>query len=187
MDATFGRGGHSLLILQRLASHGRLIAIDRDPEAVAAAHEIRDPRFTPVHAPFSELGVTLAALCAGGVDGVLFDLGVSSPQLDDMQRGFSFRFDAPLDMRMDPTRGTSAAEWLERADEAEIREVLSAMAKNGLLNRLQRRLLLLGEEGLSGGPGNLPLSWLRPSGRVNRGRIRRRDVSSYTDSRQSGA
>ncbi len=115
VDATFGRGGHSRLILERLGPRGRLIAIDRDPEAVAAAREIRDPRLTPVHARFSELQATLDALRSGGVDGVLFDLGVSSPQLDDPRRGFSFRLDAPMDMRMDPTRGMSAVEWLEQA------------------------------------------------------------------------
>jgi len=125
VDATFGRGGHSRLILERLGVRGRLIAIDRDPDAIRAAREIRDPRFVPVHARFSELEATLDALRTGGVEGVLFDLGVSSPQLDDPRRGFSFRLDAPLDMRMDPSQGTSALEWLERADEAEIREVLS--------------------------------------------------------------
>jgi 16S rRNA (cytosine1402-N4)-methyltransferase len=102
-----------------------LIAIDRDPDAIRAAREIRDPRFVPVHARFSELQATLDALRTDGVEGVLFDLGVSSPQLDDPRRGFSFRLDAPLDMRMDPSQGASALEWLERADEAEIREVLS--------------------------------------------------------------
>ena len=125
VDATFGRGGHSRLILERLGVRGRLIAIDRDPDAIRAAREIRDPRFVPVHARFSELEATLDALRTGGVEGVLFDLGVSSPQLDDPGRGFSFRLDAPLDMRMDPSQGASALEWLERADEAEIREVLS--------------------------------------------------------------
>jgi 16S rRNA (cytosine1402-N4)-methyltransferase len=125
VDATFGRGGHSRLILERLGVRGRLIAIDRDPDAIRAAREIRDPRFVPVHARFSELQATLDALRTGGVEGVLFDLGVSSPQLDDPRRGFSFRLDAPLDMRMDPSQGASALEWLERADEAEIREVLS--------------------------------------------------------------
>ena len=125
VDATFGRGGHSRLILERLGVRGRLIAIDRDPDAIRAAREIRDPRFVPVHARFSELEATLDALRTDGVEGVLFDLGVSSPQLDDPRRGFSFRLDAPLDMRMDPSQGTSALEWLERADEAEIREVLN--------------------------------------------------------------
>jgi 16S rRNA (cytosine1402-N4)-methyltransferase len=124
VDATFGRGGHSRAILERLGSGGRLIAIDRDPDAVAAALAVSDPRLTSVHARFGELQATLDALRAGPVDGVLFDLGVSSPQLDDPRRGFGFRTDAPLDMRMDPTRGVGAAEWLERADEAEIREVI---------------------------------------------------------------
>jgi 16S rRNA (cytosine1402-N4)-methyltransferase len=124
VDATFGRGGHSRLILERLGPAGRLIGIDRDPEAVAAARSLEDPRLATAHARFSELQATLAALRAGEADGVLFDLGVSSPQLDDPRRGFGFRSDGPLDMRMDPTRGASAAEWLERADEAEIREVI---------------------------------------------------------------
>jgi 16S rRNA (cytosine1402-N4)-methyltransferase len=125
VDATFGRGGHSRLILQRLGPSGRLVAIDRDPDAVAAARALEDPRFTPVHARFSDLQATLDALQAGEIAGVLFDLGVSSPQLEDTRRGFGFRADGPLDMRMDPTRGVGAAEWLERADEAEIREVIS--------------------------------------------------------------
>jgi len=124
VDATFGRGGHTRLILERLGRSGRLVAIDRDPDAFAAAKEVKDPRFTPALARFSELRATLDALHAGDVDGVLFDLGVSSPQLEDPRRGFAFRSDGPLDMRMDPTRGMGAAEWLENADEAEIREVI---------------------------------------------------------------
>ena len=124
VDATFGRGGHSRLILQRLGPSGRLIAIDRDPDAVAAARALDDRRLTSAHARFSELQATLDALHAGPADGVLFDLGVSSPQLGDPRRGFGFRTDGPLDMRMDPTQGVGAAEWLERADEAEIREVI---------------------------------------------------------------
>ncbi len=141
VDSTFGRGGHSRLILQRLGPHGRLIAIDRDPEAVVAAREIRDPRFTPVHARFSELQATLDALRAGGVDGVLFDLGVSSPQLDDPRRGFGFRSDGPLDMRMDPTRGQGAFEWLERADEAEIREVLSGYGEERFAKQIAKAIV----------------------------------------------
>jgi 16S rRNA (cytosine1402-N4)-methyltransferase len=124
VDATFGRGGHSRLILQRLGQSGRLIAIDRDPDAVAAARALNDRRLTPAHARFSELQATLDALHAGPADGVLFDLGVSSPQLDDPRRGFGFRIDGPLDMRMDPTQGMGASEWLERAEEAEIRGVI---------------------------------------------------------------
>ena len=141
VDATFGRGGHSRLILERLGPRGRLIGMDRDPEAIASARRIRDPRFTPVHARFSELQARLAALRAGGVDGVLFDLGVSSPQLDDPQRGFSFRSDGPLDMRMDPTRGQSAVEWLERADESEIREVLSGYGEERFAKQIAKAIV----------------------------------------------
>ena len=121
VDATFGRGGHSRAILARLGTAGRLIALDRDPEAVAAAHAISDPRFSIVHAPFSSLSSVLDGALMPPVDGVLADLGVSSPQLEDASRGFSFRTDGPLDMRMDPTRGESAADWLARATEAQIR------------------------------------------------------------------
>jgi 16S rRNA (cytosine1402-N4)-methyltransferase len=141
VDATFGRGGHSRLILERLGPHGRLIAIDRDPDAVRAAREIRDPRFVPVQARFSELQAVLDELRAGGVDGVLFDLGVSSPQLDDPRRGFSFRFDAPLDMRMDPSQGESALDWLERADEAEIREVLSSYGEERFAKQIAKAIV----------------------------------------------
>jgi 16S rRNA (cytosine1402-N4)-methyltransferase len=141
VDATFGRGGHSRLILDRLGPHGRLIALDRDSEAIAAARVIRDPRFTPAQARFSELQSTLDALGAVGVDGVLFDLGMSSPQLDDPERGFSFRFDAPLDMRMDRTRGVSAAQWLERADEAEIREVLSSYGEERFAKQIAKAIV----------------------------------------------
>lgn len=141
VDATFGRGGHSRLILERLGPSGRLIAIDRDPDAVAAARAIRDPRFTPAHARFSELRATLDALRAGEADGVLFDLGVSSPQLDDPQRGFGFRTDGPLDMRMDPTRGVGAAEWLERADEAEIREVISTYGEERFAKQIAKAIV----------------------------------------------
>jgi 16S rRNA (cytosine1402-N4)-methyltransferase len=125
VDATFGRGGHSRLILDRLGPNGRLIAIDRDPQAVAAGAALRDARASVVHGRFGEIDSILRALGAAAIDGALFDLGVSSPQLDDPARGFSFRFDAPLDMRMDTTGGTSAADWLARATEGDIREVLS--------------------------------------------------------------
>ena len=124
VDATFGRGGHSRLILERLGAHGRLIALDRDPQAVAAATRISDARFCAVHASFAELAGVLERLGLEGVDGVLLDLGVSSPQLDDAARGFSFRRDGPLDMRMDTSQGQTAAQWLETASEAEIREVI---------------------------------------------------------------
>ena len=124
VDATFGRGGHSREILARLGPQGRLIALDRDPAAVAAGREIKDARFSLVHAAFSEVGAVLDGLSVGQVDGVLLDIGMSSPQLDDAGRGFSFRFDAPLDMRMDTSRGQTAAEWLEQASQLEIERVL---------------------------------------------------------------
>jgi 16S rRNA (cytosine1402-N4)-methyltransferase len=124
VDGTFGRGGHSREVLSRLQAAGRLVALDRDPDAIAAGRSIDDPRFTLVHAPFSELGEVLDRLGIGEVDGVLLDLGVSSPQFDDAGRGMSFRFDAPLDMRMDTSRGQTAAQWLAEASVAQITEVL---------------------------------------------------------------
>jgi 16S rRNA (cytosine1402-N4)-methyltransferase len=128
VDGTFGRGGHSRLLLQRLAPAGRLLAFDRDPEAVAAASsgatKVEDTRFSIHHANFTELSQVLASMGITAVDGVLLDLGVSSPQIDNPERGFSFRFDGPLDMRMDPTRGESAADFLARADERAIAEVI---------------------------------------------------------------
>ena len=124
VDGTFGRGGHSMAILQRLGPQGRLIAIDRDAEAIEAGAAITDSRFCLVHARFSELLDVLQRLNVSNVDGILLDLGVSSPQLDDAQRGFSFKRDGPLDMRMDTTQGISAKEWLGQASEQEIFEVL---------------------------------------------------------------
>jgi 16S rRNA (cytosine1402-N4)-methyltransferase len=124
VDCTFGRGGHSRLILSRLGGRGRLVAIDRDPVAVTAGGEIEDGRFSIMHGTFGELATIAARADVARADGILLDLGVSSPQLDDAARGFSFRHDAPLDMRMDRSRGVSAAEWLARAGESEIREVI---------------------------------------------------------------
>ena len=124
VDCTFGRGGHSREILARLGVRGRLIALDRDPHAVALRGEFDDERFELVHSGFSAFSRVLGERGIGAVDGILFDLGVSSPQLDDAQRGFSFRVDAPLDMRMDTSRGETAAGWLAVADEGEIREVI---------------------------------------------------------------
>ncbi len=141
VDATFGRGGHSRLILRQLGPQGRLIAMDRDPDAMVAARQIRDTRFISIHAPFSALGATLAALQERNIAGVLFDLGVSSPQLDDLERGFSFRFDAPLDMRMDRTKGASAARWLEVAQEAEIREVLSSYGEERFAKQIAKAIV----------------------------------------------
>lgn len=124
VDGTFGRGGHSRRILQQLGPQGRLIALDRDPQAIAAAASIDDPRFTIVHTAFAELADVLAQQGIAQVDGILLDLGVSSPQLDEAERGFSFRFDAPLDMRMDNSRGLTAADWLNAAAEADIARVV---------------------------------------------------------------
>ncbi len=120
VDATFGRGGHSRKILERMPKNARLIAFDKDPEAVAAAGVIQDVRFSIRHDGFKEIG----QLEAGSVDGLLFDLGVSSPQIDSPARGFSFRFDGPLDMRMDTTRGQSVAQWLAVAEVGMIAEVI---------------------------------------------------------------
>jgi len=124
VDGTVGRGGHARAILERLSPAGRLVAFDKDPEAVAAAGEIGDPRLTMRHASFADMAGELAALGITQVQGILLDLGVSSPQIDDPRRGFSFRFDAPLDMRMDTTRGETAAQFLERAELREIAEVI---------------------------------------------------------------
>ena len=120
VDATFGRGGHSRLILSRLGPDARLIAFDKDPEAIAEAHRIADPRFSIRHAGFRELG----ELPPASVAGVLMDLGISSPQIDNPARGFSFRGDGPLDMRMDTTRGETVASWLAHAEAAQIAEVI---------------------------------------------------------------
>jgi 16S rRNA (cytosine1402-N4)-methyltransferase len=124
VDATFGRGGHTRAILAALGPRGRLIAIDRDPAAANAAREIDDTRFTFGHAWFSELPQFVAGWRVNAIDAVLIDLGVSSPQLDDATRGFSYRYEGPLDMRMDPTRGESAADFLARASVQELTEVI---------------------------------------------------------------
>ncbi|MBC8730405.1 16S rRNA (cytosine(1402)-N(4))-methyltransferase RsmH [Paraburkholderia sp. UCT2] len=124
VDGTFGRGGHSRLVLERLGEAGRLIAFDKDPLAIATAQKIADPRFAIVHESFASLRAAMAERGVGRVSGVLLDLGVSSPQVDDPERGFSFRADGPLDMRMDPTRGESAADWLARATVQELTEVI---------------------------------------------------------------
>ena len=128
VDGTFGRGGHSRLLLSKLSPQGRLIAIDRDPEAIAAATQgetrVQDPRFSICHAAFADMQQELEALGVGQIQGVMLDLGVSSPQIDNPERGFSFRFDGPLDMRMDTTRGESAADYLARADVSHIATVI---------------------------------------------------------------
>ena len=142
IDGTFGRGGHSRLILSQLGENGQLLAIDRDPQAIAAAAEIQDPRFSIVHGPFSALAEYVEARgLTGKIDGVLLDLGVSSPQLDDAERGFSFMRDGPLDMRMDPTRGQSAAEWLMKADEADIAFVIKTYGEEKFGKRIARAIV----------------------------------------------
>jgi 16S rRNA (cytosine1402-N4)-methyltransferase len=141
VDATFGRGGHSQAILARLGPDGRLIALDRDTAAVAEAAKWRDARFTIIHAAFSGLDGVLEELGIPAVDGVLFDFGVSSPQLDEPARGFSFRFDAPLDMRMDTSRGMTAAEWLNQAPEEEIAHVVRDYGEERFARQVARAIV----------------------------------------------
>ncbi len=142
IDGTFGRGGHSRLILSQLGPEGRLLAIDRDPQAIEAAKAIEDPRFSIVHGPFSDLAQYVHEReLAGKIDGVLLDLGVSSPQLDDPERGFSFMRDGPLDMRMDPSRGYSAAEWLMKAEADDIAWVLKTFGEERFAKRIARAIV----------------------------------------------
>ena len=138
IDATFGRGGHSRGLLERLGPHARLVAVDRDGEAVAAGLELAatDPRVTMQRAWFSSLREICESLALEHVDGIIMDLGVSSPQLDDGARGFSFRTDAPLDMRMDQSRGETGAEWLNRADAEEIAWVLKTYGEERFARRI---------------------------------------------------
>ncbi len=149
VDATFGRGGHSRALLSALPPGAQLIAIDRDPAAVAeaAALQAQDARFSIHHAAFSELAAVLARCGVAQVDGLLLDLGVSSPQIDEPARGFSFRFDGPLDMRMDTTRGESAAEFLARADERQIAEVIRDYGEERFAVQVARALVARREGG----------------------------------------
>ncbi|EXJ15483.1 16S rRNA (cytosine(1402)-N(4))-methyltransferase RsmH [Imhoffiella purpurea] len=144
IDGTFGRGGHSRAILERLGAAGRLIGIDRDPEAVAVGEDLaaRDARFSIHHGPFSSIGdVAHRTGVAGRVCGILLDLGVSSPQLDSAERGFSFSAEGPLDMRMNPGCGMSAADWLARAEESEIAAVLRDLGEERFAKRIARVLV----------------------------------------------
>jgi 16S rRNA (cytosine1402-N4)-methyltransferase len=144
LDGTFGRGGHSGAIMEKLDAQGHLLAVDRDPEAVAKAIETHgnDPRFTIVRANFTELyDECLKRGWLGKVDGILLDLGVSSPQLDDSGRGFSMRENGPLDMRMDPDSGISAAQWLERAKVDEIADVLKKYGEERCAKRIARAIV----------------------------------------------
>ena len=144
VDATFGRGGHTALLLQALGREGRVLALDRDPEAIAAgrARFAGEERLRLVHAPFAELGTVVPAYSDGRLcRGVLLDLGVSSPQLDEPARGFSFRSDGPLDMRMDPTSGEPASVWLARASLDEIREVIFAYGEERFARRVAQAIV----------------------------------------------
>ncbi|MDD3353095.1 16S rRNA (cytosine(1402)-N(4))-methyltransferase RsmH [Zoogloea sp.] len=142
VDGTFGRGGHSRAVLERLGPEGRLIAFDRDLRAIAAGRQIVDSRFELVHAPFSDFAEALADRGVAQVDGVLLDLGVSSPQLDEAERGMSFRFDAPLDMRMDTSRGVTAAEWLAEASVSEITRVLREYGEERFAYEIAKALVV---------------------------------------------
>jgi 16S rRNA (cytosine1402-N4)-methyltransferase len=144
VDATFGRGGHTSLLLQALGREGRVLALDRDPQAIASGRQ-RFPdemRLTLVHASFADLGTLVPAHAhARACRGVLFDLGVSSPQLDDPRRGFSFRADGPLDMRMDPTRGEPVSAWLARAGVDEIRQVIATLGEERFARRVAQAIV----------------------------------------------
>lgn len=142
IDGTFGRGGHSRVILSKLGPNGRLFSIDRDPQAIEAAKKIDDPRFTIIHGPFS--GIERYAEeydLINQVDGVLFDLGVSSPQLDDADRGFSFMKDGPLDMRMDPTSGIPVSQWLLEADLDDITWVIREFGEDKHARRIAKAIV----------------------------------------------
>ena len=147
VDGTYGRGGHSRAILQRLNPQGRLVAFDQDPEAVADAQQITDARFAICHASFAAMAAELAARGIARVDGVLLDLGISSPQIDNPVRGFSFRFDAPLDMRMDTSRGTTAAQFLAQADERQIAEVIRDYGEERFAVQIAKALVARREGG----------------------------------------
>ena len=139
----FGRGGHSGKILENLGAEGRLIAFDRDPQAIEAAQRFADDqRFTIVHEPFGEMARVISEMSlTGKIDGVLMDLGVSSPQLDDAERGFSFMKDGPLDMRMDTSRGQSAAQWLAEADEQDITQVIKEFGEEKFGKRIAHAIV----------------------------------------------
>ncbi|MEQ5817916.1 16S rRNA (cytosine(1402)-N(4))-methyltransferase RsmH [Halomonas sp. SCS19] len=147
LDGTFGRGGHSRAILSRLAQDGGLLALDRDPQAIAEAASIDDPRFTIERAEFARLReVARDHGLDGKLSGILLDIGVSSPQLDDPDRGFSFLRDGPLDMRMDPTQGESAAQWIARVGEAEMASVFKRYGEERYARRLARAIIARRQE-----------------------------------------
>ena len=143
IDATFGRGGHSAHILDALGDDGQLIAFDRDPQAIQAAERFaEDKRFRIIHAPFGNMAEEVESLgLTGKIDGVLMDLGVSSPQLDDAERGFSFLRDGPLDMRMDTSKGQSAADWLAHAEEQDITQVIKEFGEERFGKRIAHAIV----------------------------------------------
>lgn len=149
IDGTFGRGGHSRKILAKLGENGRLLAIDRDPDAILAAKSIQDPRFSIEHNSFS----AIKTICekydlVGKVDGILLDLGVSSPQLDNAERGFSFMQDGPLDMRMDTSKGISAAEWLQQVSESDLAWVLKTFGEERFAKRIAHTIVEFNHQAL---------------------------------------
>lgn len=141
VDGTFGRGGHSRKILSQLGPEGRLIAFDRDLAAIESAKAINDKRFSIIHSPFAAMQPELAAIGVVEVDGILLDLGISSPQIDDAERGFSFRFDAPLDMRMDQTRGQTAAEFIASTTEQQLAEVIKNYGEERFAKSIARAIV----------------------------------------------
>lgn len=141
VDGTFGRGGHSREILSRLGSKGRLLALDRDADAIKAASAVNDPRFTAIRSPFSQIREALAGVGVGRVDGILLDIGISSPQIDEAARGFSFRMEGPLDMRMDQSRGQTAAEFLATATEQQLREVIKDYGEERFAKQVARTIV----------------------------------------------
>ncbi len=141
LDCTFGRGGHSRALLSRLGAGGRIIALDRDPAAIEFAVRIEDPRLKVVHAAFSELTSVLEAQGVGFVHGALFDIGVSSPQLADAARGMSFRLEGPLDMRMDTTRGMTAAQWLSQVSEHQLQGVIKEYGEERFARKIARAIV----------------------------------------------
>jgi len=147
VDGTFGRGGHSKKILSQLGANGRLIAFDRDLAAVASSQSINDPRFGMMHSHFASMQARLADIGVSAVDGILLDLGISSPQIDEAERGFSFRYDAPLDMRMDQSSGQTAAEFLSRTTEQQLAEVIKNYGEERFAKSIARAIIKERDDG----------------------------------------
>ena len=146
IDGTFGRGGHSQLLLSKLNPNARLIAFDKDLDAITAAKEISDPRFSIIHSSFAQMNQYAEP---ESIDGILLDLGISSPQVDEAHRGFSFRRDGPLDMRMNTDQGITAAEWLEQATQEEITKVIKTYGEERFASQIAKAIVAKREEGLS--------------------------------------